>query len=1410
MTVMCSSKGIAEREVKSEQSLVLNVTGVNALRKDQRLHAKLENLEQVLKHMREVAERRQQLEFEHEQALAILTFKQDEVKRLQRAQFAAKKEHEGVVQMLESTLDSMQAKVLELEEKCRNQSKQFSLLSHELGRFRLQAEHFDHSSGPSLSNLELYQLTNGVKDPEAMPSIANSPLGTRLWRADQMPLIHHRELPTISSKSGSMAEVPKLHGLAPKAAYLQPSPQKAFPPQGAHSVQQLEEPKAYPQPLLEPSSGTPFQVFIARYSYNPYDGPNDRPDLELPLTAGEYVYIYGDMDKDGFYKGELGGGRRGLVPSTFVEPVVQNNAPNVGPPGAIQKFGSYSQKPQDMESPDNIGLSDHSSDILDVAFEPDIEEANADIVPYPRRLTVIKQLARSVIIGWEPPLVPAGWGDVFSYNVFVDSELRLSVPFGSQTKAVLERLDVQLKTYRISVESVTTKGTSDRLRCSFLVGRDVCVAPTQLRVDHITATSASLTWLPSNSNYLHMVSLNDVEWQLVKAGSYSLRLTNLQPYQCYRVKVEGRAPQTPWELPPHRREHRSTTITFTTLIAGPPEAPLDVRVEAGPSPGIALISWLPVFTDAAGASNGAQVTGYTIYADKRKVLEVSSPTASSALMGPSQIHTLVAAGELTVRTMSPHGESTDSVPAQILPDLLTAITVGGTQTQTLGKQANKVPTLLRNPPLGAPANSFDASHVMPTDSSRILEGSLLTLPPCMNHPMDFTKDPGHQGINHLPASESTDQTMLITQNNISSGPIQSQKFSGQHQGNKIHTSPLPDIQEEEEPYSDNPGEENSKTGSRPDPCETDSDEEVLERLMKLPWQFQSRNQLSSIAEVTEEEDDIQEQDESRKGVCSPQIQQLVSRLEEISVCVQHQAGMMCQSGCPDPVGGGSKTTISKQQISEDLPVNPGSQIHAHGDQSDEKLGGDHNQHRHGSVFPPKNKPQRRVHYSNIVESISYQEEDSDYSVETPVKEVRRLPEKVRRSYLLETSDTCGNPLRKEIPQKTLMASSRPPPGQYLGSKTVLRTKAHGGCGMEISLEYGTEDDDESLLGDTADVVVEQMCSEWWLDGGTSEILRQLRSYSRHQEPQTAPAQQCHHRRGRVDTSGTKSSYKGKVCNRKSITSCHNPKYKCAKPEQGMTSYRVRDDHQRETNTDAKQSLDAAASAHGRLCRPSMKRMPAKTRRRLEDGLRLASPEPEEDLEGLNTKTRIFVALFPYNPAVMSPNPDSTEEELAFMEGQIIEVYGDKDVDGFYYGESNGQFGYVPCNLVSEIQVEDEETRHQLLLQGFLPTETPLEKIDTCEPATVPQALAPHKMVAMFDYDPRESSPNVDTEAELTFSAGDIIYVYGDMDEDGFFYGELNGHQGLVPSNFLQVVPETGDEARWDPEHSCVSNKAQTS
>lgn len=41
-------------------------------------------------------------------------------------------------------------------------------------------------------------------------------------------------------------------------------------------------------------------------------------------------------------------------------------------------------------------------------------------------------------------------------------------------------------------------------------------------------------------------------------------------------------------------------------------------------------------------------------------------------------------------------------------------------------------------------------------------------------------------------------------------------------------------------------------------------------------------------------------------------------------------------------------------------------------------------------------------------------------------------------------------------------------------------------------------------------------------------------------------------------------------------------------------------------------------------------------------------EPEE-------MTRVFVALFDYDPLSMSPNPDAADEELPFKEGQIIKV-----------------------------------------------------------------------------------------------------------------------------------------------------------
>ena len=80
------------------------------------------------------------------------------------------------------------------------------------------------------------------------------------------------------------------------------------------------------------SEGDKVCVYIAKYSYNPAEmSPNPNFDLELSINAGDYLYIYGEMDDDGFYHGQLMSGESGMVPSNFIERVPDDEGnPNSG------------------------------------------------------------------------------------------------------------------------------------------------------------------------------------------------------------------------------------------------------------------------------------------------------------------------------------------------------------------------------------------------------------------------------------------------------------------------------------------------------------------------------------------------------------------------------------------------------------------------------------------------------------------------------------------------------------------------------------------------------------------------------------------------------------------------------------------------------------------------------------------------------------------------------------------------------------------------------------------------------------------------------------------------------------------------------------------------------------------------
>ncbi|XP_068512458.1 peripheral-type benzodiazepine receptor-associated protein 1 isoform X7 [Anas acuta] len=1229
----------------------------SVIQTNQGLQTKLENLEQVLKHMRDVAERRQQLEAEHKEALLVLQEKQEEVRRLQQAQAEAKREHEGAVQLLE-------ARVKDLEEQCRNQTEQFSLLSEELKQFRLQTGKIDLLT----STLVTSELPLALCSSSPQLHWEKDSTGPALLTHQSTKKVHNEENDELESSqrvpdaavgspvsaTGSQKQAKKVESQSSssKSESMQNSPKSCPTPEvdTASEMEELDVDSISLMPETGSQGPAKLQVFLARYSYNPFDGPNENPEAELPLTAGEYIYIYGDMDEDGFFEGELMDGRRGLVPSNFVERISDDDLMTFLPSELNDlTHSSYQEKSfvsASTSSGDKSDFSIEESSISPLASraEGDQEEAvSHTAVPYPRKLTLIKQLARSIVVGWEPPLLPTGCPDIQSYNIYVDEELRQNVKSGFQTKTVIEKLDLKTKAYRVSVQSVTEQGSSDKLRCTFFVGQDFCLAPTMLKVRSVTATSAEVTWLPCNSNYNHAVYLNGEECDITKPGVYWYAFRNLQPSTQYVAKLEARPLKTPWEEVPEGQEQNSAVIHFTTPLAGTPDAPLDVQVEAGPSPGILVISWLPVTIDAEGSSNGVRVTGYAVYADGQKAIEVTSPTAGSILVDLSQLQMFQVCREVSVRTMSLYGESVDSVPAQISSVLLRTSrhssnsdsAVSTTFTSRLPCRDPRGSLSARSPPMHQTVAlllqqvSTDISDAKLTDLSSSHDGSARSLPEKASSPL------------HL---YSPSASLVHTIGTFPEG-------SGDAQDKKCLTVPP-----QQAGSTVFPGE-----GTEPGPskeAELKSSDKRTEVKME-----------QSVTKAPELE--------------TPSNSSLKIHMETCCTC-------SVEEPLKSPSTERERETKEKHLSPEPVPA-PGQADRTEGTSRDATTGG-----------------------SSCQEFLRL----------SPGKEVMKEMSRVKR----EQEEKLSEIGRRQL---TLFA-------------------------------------EHNRSSDLSDILEEEEEDEL-----SSEALEEKKWDSR------------------------------------------EPFYR----ENGEKASGNKDPRGQELSGSA--AWQAPSRRGNRSVRRSQMQKPL-----------LSSPGPPRSAASATAVKddgiRIFVALFDYDPVSMSPNPDAAEEELPFKEGQILKVCGDKDADGFYRGECAGREGYIPCNMVSEIQVENNEIKRQLLKQGFLPADTPMESIGngTFSPPprrqTVPppkprrskkaeldkqekhksqtgqkhqdfeaELLTPRSMMAVFDYNPKESSPNADAEAELTFSAGDIITVFGSMDDDGFYYGELNQQRGLVPSNFLEAVTSDG-------------------
>ena len=75
--------------------------------------------------------------------------------------------------------------------------------------------------------------------------------------------------------------------------------------------------------------------------------------------------------------------------------------------------------------------------------------------------------------------------------------------------------------HRVSVKTVGTGGRgSNEAACTMVFGKDAPLAPTMVKATKTTSTSSTLSWIPSNSNFMHAICVNNVEVKTVKPGVY--------------------------------------------------------------------------------------------------------------------------------------------------------------------------------------------------------------------------------------------------------------------------------------------------------------------------------------------------------------------------------------------------------------------------------------------------------------------------------------------------------------------------------------------------------------------------------------------------------------------------------------------------------------------------------------------------------------------------------------------------------------------------------------------------------------------------------------------------------------------------------------------------------------------------
>ncbi|XP_048180977.1 peripheral-type benzodiazepine receptor-associated protein 1 isoform X8 [Corvus hawaiiensis] len=1366
----------------------------SVIQTNQGLQTKLENLEQVLKHMRNVAERRQQLEVEHKEALLVLQEKQEEVRRLQQAQAEARREHEGAVQLLESTLDCMQARVKDLEDQCRSQTEQFSLLSQELQQFRLQTGKIDLLTSTLVTSELPLALCSSAPQPRwdkesAVPGLLPHQSTKKIHNEGSDELQPSQRgpdtttgspaAPTSTQKQSKKGES---QSSSSKSESMQNSP-KSCPTPEVDTASEMEELDIDSISLMpEPGSQGPakLQVFLARYSYNPFDGPNENPEAELPLTAGEYIYIYGDMDEDGFFEG----------------------------------------------TPDAP---------LDVQVEAG---------PSPGIL----------VISWLPVTIDAEGSSngvrVTGYAVYADGQkvIEVTSPTAGSVLVDLSQLqmfqvcrEVSVRTmsqYGESVDSVPAQISSVLLRSSH------CISPVCTTVPSRLARGGPRASLPARSpQHTPALPLQ----QKIPAESSDAK----------RIDPSSSPVGSAWPLPEKASSPPHLPSPSASLVQAPGTSPQgsdtggDKKCLSVPPQQVGTVlpgqGTEPGPSKEPGLQQPGEGTEVQLEQSATKAPELGSPTDSRGKLQTETCH-------MCSVEEAPKGPSADrereaekhlspeppSSPSQAegTQDPFQDGNTSGTSCQEFlrlspGKEVMKEMSRVKREQeeklseMGRRQLTLFSEHNRSSDLSDILEEEEeeeLSSEALEEKKWDQREPCSQENGEKMDLCDTDSDEEILER--ILELPLQ------KNHSKKLFS--IPEVTEDED-------EDEDVTEEKTDPQDSletqtyHSGRTEKPPNSKEPFLKEDGNNTSmDVSAQTPQEEHGAKESRADADRANPAFGQLAWSQKKAHWNWGYQENDPKSGSGTSPSWSKKKgnnyreKTRSRPEISRKRQSDPAEHC--------SRLLGNCSQMGSGLYRAPSLREEL-----NVVSSAGGKEGLDLYS-------------RARQGTLRKKAPRAGGA------EPAVMAMHCPSPRSLeIDIEYDSEDDQDSTCASSPESRLWPERS-QSCQGDWSDCSSQ---SEVAHPGGRRELTRLEMMEEQGMEWAGSPSQHlrffCREKEAlRCESSSEEQGWE---------LDCKSPGWR-RRLEHSSKGIRSTSLHKRASSHKDSRGLEPPCTAAWQA--PSRRRSKSVRRSQMQKPL-LSSPGPPRstapESSGKDDGIRIFVALFDYDPVSMSPNPDAAEEELPFKEGQILKVCGDKDADGFYRGECAGREGYIPCNMVSEVPVESSELKQQLLKQGFLPADTESPGNGTFSPPprrqTVPppkprrskkgpsdvclcttarkwkespslcwwldkqeyksqpgqkhkdieaELLTPRRMVAAFDYNPKESSPNTDVEAELSFSAGDIITVFGSMDDDGFYYGELNQQRGLVPSNFLEAVPLDGDTAEEfhskDKEASPLSAESQ--